>query len=61
MKLTFFIEEHNHEVLCFVFMNRADSESVFWLLLNSACTASRLLLFPTAPQWVAELGQEAGR
>jgi len=45
MELTFFTAAHM--VLCFGFVAKTvDNTPMLWLLLNSACTVSRLSLFP---------------
>lgn len=54
-------------VLRFVLVIKTvDNTPMFWLLLNSACTASRISLFhalpcPASPSEWAGAGQEIGR
>lgn len=56
MELTFF--KTAHMVLCFGFVAKTvGNKPVLWLLVNSACTALRLSLFPflTLTQYLNKL------
>lgn len=61
MESTFFIAAYI--VLCYAFMAMSvDRAPVFWLLLNSACMASKPFLFLAVPlSEEAELGGDTAR